>query len=152
MTAKNLKQWCNSVLPANFDRVRNDISKIQQFLIENVPEPANRQLRVMNITQDEIVVAVANPQIANYLRLHASEIEQQILETLSLNRKIKFRSMPDSIFEVETHASRNKTTPVLPETVDAIGRSANWIEDEKLKKTLQSLVQTLKQVNRDRLD
>jgi hypothetical protein len=145
MTAKSLKQWCHSVLPVNFDQVNEDISKIQQFLIENIPEPINRQIRVMNLTQDEIVVAAADPQIANYLRLYASEIEQQIRETLNLSRKLKFRSMPDSIFQVEPHASPNKTIPVSPETVDAIDRSANWIEDEKLKQALQSLILTLKQ-------
>jgi hypothetical protein len=145
MTAKSLKQWCHSVLPVNFDQVNEDISKIQQFLIENIPEPINRQIRVMNLTQDEIMVAAADPQIANYLRLYASEIEQQIRETLNLSRKLKFRSMPDSIFQVEPHAGPNKTTPVSPETVDAIDRSANWIEDEKLKQALQSLILTLKQ-------
>lgn len=145
MTAKSLKQWCHSVLPVNFDQVNEDISKIQQFLIENIPEPINRQLRVMNLTQDEIVVAAADPQIANYLRLYASEIEQQIRETLNLSRKLKFRSMPDSIFQVESHSGPHKTTAVSPETLDAIDRSANWIEDEKLKQALQSLIHTLKQ-------
>ncbi|MCH7881823.1 MAG: DUF721 domain-containing protein [Proteobacteria bacterium] len=145
MTAKSLKQWCRSVLPANFDQVSEDIAKIQQFLIENIPEPINRQLRVINLTQDEIVVATTDPQIANYLRLYASEIEQQIRETLDLSRKLKFRSMPDSIFQVEPHPGPNKTTAVSPDTVDAIDRSVDWIEDEKLKQALQSLVQTLKQ-------
>ncbi|MEE8364961.1 MAG: DciA family protein [Gammaproteobacteria bacterium] len=145
MTAKSLKQWCRSVLPADFDQVNADISKIQQFLIENIPEPINQQLRVMNLTQDEIVVATTDPQIANYLRLYASEIEQQIRETLNLSRKLKFRSMPDSIFQVEPHPGPNKTTAVSPDTVDAIDRSADCIEDEKLKQALQSLVQTLKQ-------
>ncbi len=144
MTAKSLKQWCHSVLPANFNKVNQDISKIQQFLIENIPEPINQQLRVMNLTQDEILVAAADPQIANYLRLYAAEIEQQIRETLNLNRKLKFRSVPDSIFRVEPRSSTSKTTTVLPETVDAIDRSARWIEDDKLKQALQSLAHTLK--------
>ena len=145
MTAKSLRQWCHSVLPANFNRISKETSELQQFLTENLPEPSNRQVRVMNLTHDEIVVAVANPQIANYLRLHASEIEQQIRESLKLDRKLKFRSMPGSIFEVGKHPGTNKTTPVLPETVDAIDRNARWIEDEKLKQALQSLVDTLKQ-------
>ena len=145
MTAKNLKHWCNSVLPANFKQVSVETSKIQQFLIENVPEPANQHLRVMNLTEDEIIVAVSNPQIANFLRLHSPEIEQQIRESLHLNRKLKFRSMPDSIFEVGSNARINKTAPVMPETVDAIDRSANWIEDEGLKQAVQSLANTLKQ-------
>lgn len=144
MTAKSLKHWCNSVLPANFTQVSKDTSKIQQFLIENIPEPINQHLMVMNLTPDEIMVAVDGPQIANYLRLHAFEIEQQIRESLKLDRKLKFRSMPDSIFRVETHTSNNKIRPVLPDTVKAIGRSANWIEDDGLKQALQSLVRTLK--------
>ena len=145
MTAKSLKHWCHSVLPANFNQVSNDTSKIQQFLIDNIPETINQGLRVMNITQDEILVAVASPQIANYLSLHALEIEQQVREGLNLDRKLKFRSMPESIFEVETHTSTNKTRPVAPETVDAISRSANWIEDDRLKQALKSLAQTLRQ-------
>jgi len=145
MTAKSLKQWCQSVLPANFRQVSAETSKIQQFLVENLPEPVNRQIRVMNLTQDEILVAVTDPQVANYLRLYASEIEQQIRETLKLSRKLKFRSMPDSVFRIETEARVNKTTPVSPETVDTIGRSAGFIEDEKLKQAMQSLVHTLRQ-------
>ncbi len=145
MVAKSLKQWCDSVLPADFKQVSAETSKIQQFLIENLPEPVNRQLRVMNLTQDEILVAVADPQVANYLRLYVAEIEQQIRETLKLSRKLKFRSMPDSVFAVETRGRVNKITPVSPETVDAIGRGAHFIEDENLNQAMQSLAHTLKQ-------
>ena len=145
MTAKSLKHWCNSILPPDFKQLSAQTSKIQEFLVDNVSEPANQHLRVMNLTADEIIVAVSNPQIANYLRLHSPEIEQHIRESLHLNRKLKFRSMPDSIFEVGNNPRTNNTEPVLPETVDAIDRSADWIEDEGLKQAVQSLANTLKQ-------
>lgn len=99
---------------------------------------------MINISTEEIVIAAANPQVANYLRLYVAEIQQQIHETFRLSQKIKIRSVPDSLLRLDSVRKSGKPAKVSAETVDSIQRSAGWIEDEGLKQSLQSLAETLK--------
>jgi len=147
MTTKNLDQWSKSVLPDNFEQVNRQTLAIQQFLQEHLPEPINQQVSVINFSADEIVVAVANPQIANYLRLYVAEVQQQIQETFHLSQKLKIRTAPDSLLKINNPADSSKPSKVSDQTVAAISRSAGWIEDENLKQSLQSLANTIKKID-----
>lgn len=144
MSTKTLGQWSKSVLPDNFDQVTRQTAAIQQFLIEHLPEPINQQVSVINFSAEEIVVAAANPQVANYLRLYVAEVQQQIRETFQLSQKLKIRTAPESLLKIDKPPKLNKPTKVSGETVAAISRGASWIEDENLKQSLQSLAKTLK--------
>ena len=53
--------------------------------MENLPEPVNQQVFVINFSSEEIVVAASSPQVANYLRLYVAEVQQQIQETFQLS-------------------------------------------------------------------
>ena len=144
MSTKTVGQWGKSVLPDNFAQVNSQILMIQQFLLEHLPEPINRQVSVINFSADEIVVAAASPQVANYLRLYTAEVQQQIQETFHLSQKLKIRTVPEALLKIDDPPKSNKPSKVSIETVDAISRGANWIEDENLKQSLQSLADTLK--------
>jgi len=144
MSTKTLGQWSKSVLPDNFEQVNSHTLAIQQFLIEHLPEPINQQVSVINFSAEEIVVAAANPQVANYLRLYVAELQQQIRETFQLSQKLKIRSVPESLLKIDHPTSSSKPSKVSSETVAAIDRSASWIEDENLKQSLKSLANTLK--------
>ena len=76
MTTKTLAQWSKSVLPDNFKQVSEQTLAIQQFLMENLPEPVNQQVSVINFSAEEIVVAASSPQVANCLRLYVAEVQQ----------------------------------------------------------------------------
>ena len=141
---KTLDQWSKSVLPDNFEQVNRQTLAIQQFLVEHLPESVNLQLSVINISTQEIVIAAANPQVANYLRLYVAEIQQQIHETFKLTQKLKIRTVPDSLLQIDNPGESSKPSKVSGETVAAIDRSADWIDDEGLKQSLQSLAETLK--------
>ena len=143
MSTKTLGQWSQSVLPDNFKQVNQQMLAIQQFLTENLPEPINQQVSVIKVSADEIVLAAANPQIANYLRLYISEVQQQIHETFHSNQKLKIRSAPESLLKIDNPPKLSKPSKVSSETVEAINRGASWIEDENLKQSLQSLADTL---------
>ena len=99
---------------------------------------------MINISTQEIVIAAANPQVANYLRLYVAEIQQQIHESFNLTQKLKIRAVPDSLLQIDNPRRSSKPSKVSGETVAAIDRSADWIDDEGLKQSLQSLAETLK--------
>ncbi|MFT5658908.1 MAG: hypothetical protein ACI9KN_002189 [Gammaproteobacteria bacterium] len=133
-----------SALPENFGRVSRDTSAIQQFLRKQLPDPMNQQVTVVNLTDEEIIIAVADPQITNYLRLYSTEIQQQIQETFNLKQVLKVRTMPNSMLKPSsTSTSVMKPSRVKPETAQALQRGADWIEDEKLKEALKSLASCL---------
>ena len=144
MSSKTLQQWCQSILPENFNQLSSQTQVIQKFLRENLPDPVRHQISVINCCDEEITLAVADPQVANYLRLYVAEVQQQIHETLGIRRKLIIRTMPDSMLKVGTRPQSNKPARVSRATANAIAKNANWIEDENLKRSLQSLASILK--------
>jgi|GEM_PF-945843 len=145
MANKKANQWCQAALPGNFLRVSKDTAAIQQFLRKQLPEPMNQQVSVVNITDESIVIAVADPQISNYLRLYMAEIQQQIQETFNLKQALKIKTVPSSVLKSDhVLPAAKKPLKVKPETVQALKRGADWIEDEGLKQALKSLASSLK--------
>lgn len=144
MTNKTVNNWCLAALPDNFDRVSKDTAAIQEFLRKQLPDPMNQQVSVVNLTSEEIVIAVADPHISNYLRLYIAEIQQQIQETFSLKQVLKVKTIPSSVLK-SGHALPAAKVPlrVKPETVQTLQRGADWIEDEGLKQALKSLADSL---------
>ena len=144
MSTKSLGHWCQSVLPENFIRVSGQTKAMQKFLREHLPDPINQQVSVINCSDEEINIAVTDPQIANYLRLYVAEIQQQIHETFGTRQTLKIRAMPDSLLHVGSRPLPKIPTPVSSETADAISKNANWVEDQGLRESLQSLARFLK--------
>ena len=144
MTSTRLDKLCHSVLPPGFEKISRLGPGIQRFLEQNLPEPINQNVTLLSITDEHIVIAANSPVMANYLRLHAAEIQQQLRETFSLNQEIKFRSLPETLLSVGSTYEIPKPDPVSEQSIDAIERSANWIENEVLKSALLSLAQSLK--------
>ena len=143
MSRKTLDQWCQSVLPENFAQVSAQSKAVQKFLREQLPDPINQQVSVINCCDQEITLAVADPQVANYLRLYVAEVQQQIHESLGMKQKLRIRTMPDSMLKVGTRPQSNKPARVSKATADTISKTAGWIEDETLKASLQSLANLL---------
>lgn len=145
MTTKKLGQWCQSMLPPNFQQVNASTASIQQFLREQLPEPMNQQVSVINLSAEHIVVSVTSAQLANYLRLYVAELQQQIQETFKLTQSLKIRTMPDSMLRVTPLPGAARPSRVSAQTVESIQRNADSVEDESLKQALQSLAKSLKQ-------
>jgi len=144
MSNKRLASWCQSILPANYKGVKNQMAQLQNFLREQLSEPVAKRVHVINITTQEIVVAVDNAQIANYLRLHNRELQQQICETFHLRQILKFKTMPETILQLQERPKARKPGKVSGETAEVITNNAQWIEDDNLKHALESLARTLK--------
>jgi hypothetical protein len=143
MTSSKISRLCQSVLPAEFEQVRRQTPGLQHFLEENLPDAVKQSVTVLTINQDEIVIAANSPMVANYLRLHSREIQQQIRETFHFEQTLKFRTVPDSLLKLERQQSLPQPRQVSAESVAAIKRNAQWIESEDLKAAMLSLAESL---------
>ena len=144
MTSSKSPRRCQSGLPAEFEQVNRQAPGLQHFLEENLPDAVKQSVTVLTINQDEIVIAANSPMVSNYLRLHSKEIQQQIRETFHFEQTLKFRTVPDSLLKLERQQSIPQPRQVSAESVAALKRSAQWIEDENLKAAILSLAESLK--------
>ncbi len=145
MGASKIGRLCQSILPPEFEQVKRQLPDIQSFLEQNLPEPVNQAVTLLTLNADEIVIAANSPLVANYLRLHGKEIQQQLHETFKLEQTLKFRTIPDSMLKLDLPPeSTRKPGQVSPESIEALQLNAQWIEDEDLRAAMLSLAQSLK--------
>lgn len=145
MSTSKIGRLCQSVLPPEFERVKRLLPEIQRFLEQNLPEPVNQCVTLLTLNQDEIVIAANSPLVANYLRLHSSEIRQQLRETFELEQTLKFRTIPDSMLRLGRPGESLRPEPVSPASIETLQRGAQGLEDETLKAALLSLAQSLEE-------
>ena len=144
MTSSKISRLCQSVLPAEFEQVKRQVPGLQHFLEENLPDAVKQSVTVLTINQHEIVVAANSSMVANYLRLHSKEIQQQIRETFHFEQTLKFRTVPDALLKLERKQSLRQPRQVSTESVEALERNAQWIEDDDLKAAMLSLAKSLR--------
>ena len=144
MATRKISGLCRSVLPPGFEEINRLVPGVQQFLEQNLPEEVSQCVTLLTINQDEIVIAANTPMVANYLRLHSREIQQQLRETFKLEQALKFRSIPDTMLKLEKKKEyHGQVGQVGPEAIAAIRRNAQWIEDADLQAALLSLAESL---------
>jgi hypothetical protein len=144
MASRKIDRLCQSVLPPGYERVKRLAPAMQQFLEQNLPEPMNRAVALLTATDDEIVIAAYNPMAANYLRLHGTEIARQMHETLGLEARLKVRTLPESLLQTGRRERKREPRAVSEASIEAVRRSAEWVEDEHLRAALLSLAQSMK--------
>lgn len=144
MNGRKIDRICRSVLPPDYDRVTRLASTVQRFLEENLPPPTNRAVSLLKAADDEIVIAAFNPMVANYLRLHGTEIAQQLHETLGLEARLRFRTLPESMLHTAQREPRPEPRSVSDGAVDAVRRGAESVEDGQLREALLSLARSMK--------
>lgn len=144
MAGRRIDRLCRAVLPAEFERVSRLGPAIQAFLEQNLPEPVNRSVRLLTVNRDELVIAASTPMVANYLRLHAAEIRQQLRESLEIDVEVRFRALPESMLQAATRPTTGAPREVDPATLEVIERSAESIDDAGLREALRSLARSMK--------
>ena len=144
MTGGKISRLCQSVLPPGYERVERLAPALQKFLEENLPAPINRAVSLLTVVDDEIVIAAYNPVVANYLRLHGTEIAQQIRETLGIDARLRFRTLPESMLRAGPRVHKREPRQVSAASIEALQRSAEWIDNEELRAALLSLAQTMR--------
>lgn len=143
MTGRDLSRLCQSVLPPEFELIRKQLPKIQEFLDANLPDTVQGSVTVLSVNSEEIVIAASTPMVASYLRLHSAEIRQQLNEGLQLQQAVRFRTIPDALFETRKREALPTPQEVSPEAVESIRNNAQWIEDEKLRDAMLALAKSL---------
>jgi hypothetical protein len=143
MASRDISRLCQSVLPPGFEQVKRQLPQIQAFLEENLPEAVQHKVTLLTVNAEEIIIAANTPMVANYLRLHCAEIQQQLRETFQLEQQVKFRTIPDALFHARKQAKLQAPRVVGNEAVRAIRRNAMCIEDESLRAAMLSLVDSL---------
>lgn len=143
MSSRKIDRLCQSVLPPGYERVERLAPAIQQFLEENLPEPINRAVSLLTVVGDEVVIGAYNPLVANYLRLHSTELAQQIVETFGFEARLKFRTLPESLLQAGPRPRKITPRRVSAASIEALKRSAEWIEDEDLRAAILSLAQSM---------
>ena len=144
MATRKISGLCRSVLPPGFEEINQLVPGVQKFLEQNLPEEVSQCVTLLTINQDEIVIAANTPMVANYLRLHSREIQQQLRETFKLEQALKFRSIPDTMLKLEKkNEYHGQVGQVGPEAIAAIKLNAKWIEDADLQAALLSLAKSL---------
>ena len=143
MGSRDISRWCEAVLPPGFEQARRQLPRIQAFLEENLPEAVRHSVTLLSVDAQSIVIAANTPMITNYLRLHANELHQQLRETFRLEQEIRFRTIPDALLQPRRTAAVPEPRMVSPESVAAIRRNAQWIEDETLRASLLALADSL---------
>ena len=145
MSGGKIGNLLDAVLPPDYARVKGQSARIQNFLEQNLPSPLNQAVTVLSIDDDSIVIAASTPVVANYLRLHQAEMQQQLFESLNLKQRLRFRSLPESLLHPPAAAtSARQPRAVSEQSIDALERNADWIEDEELRAALKSLARSLK--------
>jgi hypothetical protein len=143
MASRDISRLCQSVLPPGFEQVKRQLPQIQAFLEENLPEAVQHSVTLLTVNAEEIIIAANTPMVANYLRLHCAEIQQQLRETFQLEQQIVFRTIPDALLQARKQAKLQAPRVVGSEAVRAIRRNAQCIEDDSLRAAMLSLVDSL---------
>jgi len=146
MARRNMAGLCRGVLPPEFERLQQQIPEIQNFLEQNLPETVQGCVTLLTLNDEQIVIAANSPMVTNFLRLHSSEIEQQLRETFNLQQALKFRTIPDALLKTGRSIEQMPAAEAVSgEAVSAIERNAQWIEDEELRAAMLSLAKCLRE-------
>lgn len=145
MARQDIAGLCRGVLPPEFAQLERQIPKIQKFFEQNLPESVQGCVTLLTLNDEQIVIAANSPMVANFLRLHSAEIEQQLRETFNLEQALKFRTIPDALMNTGSRDQLPEPEAVSGEAVSAIERNAQWIEDEELRAAMLSLAKCLKE-------
>ena len=143
MAGRDLSRLCQSVLPPEFERLKQQLPRLQEFLDTNLPDAVQGCVTVLSLNEEEIVIAANTPMVANYLRLHSAEIQQQLRESFQMQQTVRFRTIPDALLKPRKREPLPAARAVSAEAVDSIKRNAQWIEDATLRDALLSLADSL---------
>ena len=143
MARRDLSQLCQSVLPAGFEEASRQLPRIQRFIEETLPDIIRDHVTVLSIDEARIVLGGSTPMVTNYLRLHGSELQRQLTETLKLSQTLKYRTVPDALLQSRKTAPLPAPQVVSEDSVAAIRRNAEWIEDDALRAAMLALADSV---------
>ncbi len=143
MTSGNIKTFCHSVLPENFNQVSRQVRRCQQALQATLPGSIGSMVQALTVEAGKVSIAANSPVVANYLRLHLPVIEQALTDIIGPKPVIEIKTRPASLASVPGAPRPAQPKPVNPEAIARLASSSSAIEDEALREAMQALAKTL---------
>ncbi len=133
---------CIKWLPKDFRRHSAVIAQYQQFFDSHQGEAVYRQVRVLNASDKQLLLALPSPALVNYLRLHGAQLQQEIQQLFGASPSLKLVVRPFG--GIERTATKLQPPAHVSRSVSArVRKSADGIEDESLRQALIALAQSI---------
>lgn len=132
------------LLPDNYRQKTATIHHYQQFFNSQSSDAVFQMVQVMNVNDDCITLAVPSSALVNYLRLHSSEIRQQIFEQFDRMLALNIIAEPQLMSPAEQKNQLPPAKHFSRSVCDQLKKSAASVDDDKLKAALVSLSKTIR--------
>lgn len=135
---------CSAFLPAEYRQKWGLIQQYQHFFEAQESDAVFTMVKVLNVTDAQLIVSVPNPALSTYLRMHGDEIKALLFENFGKALELKISSRPET---GRDHLAKQplKPAPHFDDNVcSKINDAANTIEDEDLQAALKSLSKTIR--------
>ncbi len=140
-----VSNWVKACLPDSFQEKSASIQQYQAFFEQQTSDAVYALVKVLNVNDNELTLAVPSPALVNYLRLHEAQIRRQIETLFHHSMSIKVVAQPE-LMETDTNSLEPVQSKHYSATVCAqIQKSAASLEDNDLRDALLSLAKTLQQ-------
>ena len=132
------------LLPDDYRHKQALIGQIQHFFELQSSDAVFQMVQVLNVTDQQLTLAVPSPPLVNYLRLHAEEIKQQLQQQFGLALELKILSQPEAIAAEVEHSELDKPQHFSEAVCSRIEKSATTVDDKALREAMISLARTIK--------
>ena len=150
MSKGDIKSFCRSVLPQDFDQVSRVTGRCQKTLQSSLPDGVGNMVQVLTVHSNVVSVAANSPVVANYLRLHIDSLQKTLSSVVGPAVKIEIKTRPASLSQVALPDKPRQPKSVSPSTASRLSSSAESIEDDALRAAMQSLAKTLETSTRSK--
>jgi len=141
---RKVSNWMKACLPAEFRERSSTIQQYQQFFLQQTTDAVFPMVEVLNVNDQQLVLAVPSPALVNYLRLHVPQISAQLEELFHCRLDIKIVAQPESMEESDSSPKRPAIRHYPDSVCKQIQKSAVSLDDEHLREAVLSLAKTLK--------
>lgn len=138
-----LSALIRGVLPAEYQSRDASIQQLQAFFDTHAADAVFSMVRVINVTESTLTLAVPSPALVNYLRLHTQELREQIAEQFGRDLSLKIVAQPDAMRTGQSKPARQPLHRVDDAISEQINRSAATVEDETLREALLKLSRSI---------
>jgi len=132
------------LLPQDYRQKSALINQFQHFFDQQKSDAVFQMVKVMNVTEHQLVLAVPSPALVNYLRLHSQQIKAQIAELFGQHLELKIMAQPESLVG-DSEPPEKKGLKHFSESVTRqIKKSSASVDDEELRQAMISLAEAIK--------
>ena len=141
---RSVAQLCGAILPENFRSRSALISQFQHFFNGLESDAVFQMVKVLNVENNVLTLALPSPALLNYLRLHSQELRVKIEEQFGQVMQLKFTIMPSGSYTFKDQDRLPPATHFSAEVSNKIKRSAQDVDDDELMQSLMDLADAIR--------